>query len=388
MKKSYLPLFLILFAVLALFVALRVKEANEPEPTPVPTLAPTPEPTTVPTEEPIEETTPEPTSEPTPEPTPEATPEPDAEAKTEFHLSFAGDTTLGSLVEWQGYTGGDFQSTVGQNFAYPLQNVQSIFAADDFTMVNLEGTFTDSNLAVEKKYRFKAAPAYAQVLSEGSVEAVALANNPAGDLLDQGRIDTKAAVEAVGAVWADFDKPLIYPLNDGPKLGIVNYNTVEDYNGEEKWREDIQRAIAFCRDEGCDFIIGFMHWGSAEYLPEAEPWAVQLAHDMTDWGCGLIVGGHAHILQPMEFYHDVPIFSSMGNFCYGGHLNPPDTDSVILSVTLHWEDGSATLESVTPLPCAISSSESRNDYRPTLYTEDGAGYTRVMEKLKWSEEER
>lgn len=326
----------------------------------------------------------EPSFEPAP-PSPDPTFEPTPEPVKEFHLSFAGDTTLGSLIEWQGRTGGDFQSTVGQNFAYPLQNVKSIFAADDFTMVNLEGTFTNSNLAVEKKYRFKASPDYAQILQEGCVEAVALANNHAGDLSQQGREDTKASVENVGVQWADANAPLFYTLPDGPKLGIVNYNTVEDYNGEAKWRADIQADIQQCKEAGCDFIIGFMHWGSVEYLPQAETWAVQLAHDMVDWGCQLIVGGHAHILQPMESYNGVPIFYSMGNFCYGGHLNPQDKDSVIVTATLQWENGIASLVNVEPLPCSVSNRTDKNDYCPTLYTQGGDGWQRVMEKLKWSE---
>ncbi|MBQ0134764.1 MAG: CapA family protein, partial [Clostridiales bacterium] len=88
---------------------------------------------------------------------------------------------------------------------------------------------------------------------------------------------------------------------------------------------------------------------------------------------------------PMERYNGVPIFYSMGNFCYGGHLNPDDKDSVIVSVTLSWEDGAAVLQEVKPLPCCISSTVNRNDYCPTLYEEGGAGYQRVMEKLRWSE---
>ncbi len=357
MKKNTLILYIVFALLLCLFLGLRMCDnAKMPEPSPQPTAAVA-------------------TLPPTPEPTPQ----------TEFVLSFAGDTTLGSLVEWQGSTAGDFQSTVGQDYGYPLKNVKSVFAADDFTMVNLEGTLTKSSSAVSKKYRFKGDPAYAKILSEGGVEAVALSNNHAGDLKDTGRADTKAAVEAEGIRWADYDTPLIYQLPNGPRLGIVNYNTVEDERGESVWRADIERNIRYCREQQCDFIIGFMHWGSVEYLEQAEKWAYQLGHDMVDWGCNLIVGGHAHILQPMETYNGVPIFYSMGNFCYGGHLNPKDKDSVIVSVTLKWENGTAALQSVKPLPCSVSSSSARNDYCPTLYEEGSEGYQRVLKKLKWGE---
>ena len=113
---------------------------------------------------------------------------------------------------------------------------------------------------------------------------------------------------------------------------------------------------------------------------------MQLAHDMVDWGCGLIVGGHAHILQRMEHYNGVPIYYSMGNFCYGGHLNPDDKDSVIVEARLTWEPeaGVMTLDGAEPIPCLVSSRTDTNDYRPTPCEKDGADYRRILGRLEWS----
>ena len=54
-----------------------------------------------------------------------------SEAETEapdpvrnYLFSFAGDCTIGSLLEWQGSQSGDFQSVVGDNYAYPLSGVR------------------------------------------------------------------------------------------------------------------------------------------------------------------------------------------------------------------------------------------------------------------------
>ena len=301
-----------------------------------------------------------------------------------FH--FAGDCTIGSLVGWQGSRSGDFQSVVGQDYAYPLSHVKEIFESDDFTMVNLEGTLTSSNDAVEKKYRFKGDPAYAAVLTEGSVEAVSVANNHAGDLGEQGRADTKSTLSAVGVGYADAGEALIVDLPRGGRLGVVTYNTVENYAGEAAWRQSVKDDIEFCKAQGCDFIVGFMHWGTMEYMTAPEQWEVQLAHDMVDWGCGLIVGGHAHILQRMEHYNGVPIYYSMGNFCYGGHLNPDDKDSVIVEARLTWEPeaGVMTLDGTEPIPCLVSSRTDTNDYRPTPCEKDGADYRRILGRLEWS----
>ena len=305
-------------------------------------------------------------------------------SKNKWLLSFAGDCTIGSLLEWQGSLEEDFQSVVGDDYAYPLSKVRSIFEADDLTTVNLEGTFTNSTNAVVKPYRFKADPAYVQVLKEGSVEAVSTANNHSGDFQEEGRADTVAALDSVGILHTVAGEPLIHELEGGLKIGMVSYNTVDNKAGEYAWRSAVQTDINTCREAGCDLIIGFMHWGSVEYLTQPEFWEVQFAHDMADWGCDMIVGGHAHILQRMEYYNDVPIFYSMGNFCYGGNTNPDDKDSVIVQAEFTRDPSSGTifLSRLHVIPCLISTRTDLNDYCPTPCPEGSEDYRRILEKLE------
>ncbi len=307
-----------------------------------------------------------------------------SQSKT-YLLSFAGDCTIGSLLEWQGTLPEDFQSVVGEDYAYPFSGVKDIFAADDLTIVNFEGTLTTAEDAVEKPYRLKADPSYVQVLTEGSIEAVSIANNHSGDFKEQGRADTLAALESAGILVTDAAQPLIYTLDGGMKLGVVSYNTVDNDAGEWAWRSSVQADIERCKAEGCNLIIGFMHWGSVEYLTEPEAWEVQFAHDMVDWGCSLIVGGHAHILQRMEYYNEVPIFYSMGNFCFGGNTNPDDKDSVIVQAEFLWAEGEGQVRrrSLRVIPCLISSRKDLNDYCPTPCEEGSEDYQRILEKLEW-----
>ena len=134
-------------------------------------------------------------------------------------------------------------------------------------------------------------------------------------------------------------------------------------------------------DAGCDLIVGFMHWGW-EYTPGPETWMVDLAHQMADLGFDLIVGSHAHILQETEYYNGVPIFYSLGNFCYGGHSNPKDKDSVIVRQHIYLtEDGSLAVGETEFLPCSVSSSSDTNTFCPTPYEEGSDAWNRVMEKL-------
>ena len=303
-----------------------------------------------------------------------------------YIFSFAGDCTIGGLLEWESGIGIDFLSVVGEDYAYPLSGVREIFAADDLTTVNLEGTFTTSNDAVEKPYRFRADPSYVRVLSEGSVEAVSVANNHSGDFREAGFNDTLAALDTAGILHTGPGAPLIRKLDGGLTVGIVSYNTVDNYEGEAAWRSSVKADIDACKAAGCGLIIGFMHWGSVEYLPEPEAWEVQFAHDMADWGCDLIVGGHAHILQRMEYYNDVPIFYSLGNFCYGGNTDPDDKDSVIVQAEYTWDGSSAEAvrTGLRVIPCEISTRKDLNDYCPTPCEEGSEDYRRILEKLEWT----
>ncbi len=332
------------------------------------------------------ESAPESTSEAVSEPAPEPTPEPTPEPKSSWTLAFAGDCTIGTLHEWQG-SGGEHNmlSVIGSNYSYPFYNVRDAFAMADFSMVNFEGTLTTEVSAKRKQYRFRAHPEYAETLVLANIDAVSLANNHSGDYLQKGLEDTRSALDEKGILWADDSRPLIVELEGGLKLGIVAHNNVEivlrvgDVDGYMKL---IQPLYEQCLEAQCDIIMGFVHWGW-EYTAGPETWMVDLAHRMVDLGFDMVVGSHAHVLQETEAYEGAPIFYSLGNFCFGGHSNPRDKDSVIVLQTLELdEDGNAVIGETKFLPCSISGREDRNDFQPRFYEEDEAGYERVLEKLK------
>jgi poly-gamma-glutamate capsule biosynthesis protein CapA/YwtB (metallophosphatase superfamily) len=60
-----------------------------------------------------------------------------------------------------------------------------------------------------------------------------------------------------------------------------------------------------------------MHWGN-ELENESNKNQKRCAHSLVDAGADLVIGTHAHITQEIEYYNDVPIVYSLGNFIYGG----------------------------------------------------------------------
>ena len=65
----------------------------------------------------------------------------------------------------------------GMDFSIIFSNLYDIFSNDDLTMVNLETTITDATSHMDKTYVFRAPFDYVNILTEGSVEAVSIANN-------------------------------------------------------------------------------------------------------------------------------------------------------------------------------------------------------------------
>jgi capsule synthesis protein PGA_cap len=122
------------------------------------------------------------------------------------------------------------------------------------------------------------------------------------------------------------NEPVIVPLADGKKLGIIGFNEQCPLKecakkpgevGANAWDSAKAKAdIARMRGElGADFVIvtvQFREWDSAD------PTATQAAisHELIDEGADLVYGSQAHQLQVVEFYKGKPIFHGIGNLLF------------------------------------------------------------------------
>ena len=80
------------------------------------------------------------------------------------------------------------------------------------------------------------------------------------------------------------------------------------------------------------------HWGiERQYLANKNQ--TDLAHQLVDAGCDLVLGSHPHVLQTMEVYKGKMIAYSQGNFCFGANRNPKDKETMIYQQTFTFVDG-------------------------------------------------
>ena len=83
----------------------------------------------------------------------------DKKASVTLTVSSIGDCTLGTDVNFNQDTSLNAYYNA-QGADYFFQNVRSILSEDDLTIVNMEGTLTDSDQRENKTYAFKAPPEY------------------------------------------------------------------------------------------------------------------------------------------------------------------------------------------------------------------------------------
>jgi poly-gamma-glutamate synthesis protein (capsule biosynthesis protein) len=284
-------------------------------------------------------------------------------------ISFAGDCTLSNI---QGLS--DFNAVYnGQGPSYFLGGVYDIFANDDLTVVNLEGPLTNETTQVDKGeppvFWFRAPPEYVQILQGGSVEACNLANNHTLDYGRAGFDETKTTLAEAGIDYFCYDDFLIREIN-GIKIGFFGF-------AFDSHADTIRVIMDNLWAAGAEAIIAYFHDGiETRYSPSASQ--VAAAHTSIDYGASAVIMSHPHVIQGTEEYNGGFIAYSLGNFCYGGHTNPTDKDSMIVQLEL-----TRTAEGIdcTPeiIPCSITSSPGTNDYRPTVLTgEDGQ---RVLDKI-------
>lgn len=293
----------------------------------------------------------------------------------EITVSLMGDCTLGTDQNFNYATSFNaYYDTQGADYFFA--NVKSILEADDLSIVNMEGTLTESTARNGNKFAFKGAPEYARVLSGSSVEAANLANNHSHDYGDQSFEDTKNILKDAGITTFGYDDTAVMTVK-GIKIGLVG---IYELNDHLERMQQLKDNIAKVKKDGADLIITIFHWGNErETVPDSNQRT--LAHTAVDYGSDLVIGHHPHVLQGIEEYHGKYIVYSLGNFCFGGNSAPSDMDTMIFQQTFTIRNGEVLSdENINIIPCCISSVSGYNNYQPT--PAEGSEAERILQKLE------
>jgi poly-gamma-glutamate synthesis protein (capsule biosynthesis protein) len=295
---------------------------------------------------------------------PENAPEDEPSAAWKRHpivLSFVGDCTLGQDINT--LNSFNFSSVYEKNGPeYFFGAVRHIFESDDLTIANCEGTFTDLTSPRVKpengpKYWFRGPPEYARVFSAGGVDAVNLANNHTMDFGAQGYEDTKKALAGAGVEFFGRDDVLVKEIR-GLKIGFFGMPA-------SSGASLIKRRIDELKRQGARVIVASFHGGITNTTYAPTPSQISAARTAVEEGALVVVEHHPHVLQGIERYKNGVIAYSLGNFCFGGNVNPSDKDTMIFQVEISDERDEIKYE-YRAIPASVSSRKDFNDFRPRV----------------------
>ncbi|MBR5288068.1 MAG: CapA family protein [Clostridia bacterium] len=289
-----------------------------------------------------------------------------------FTITLAGDTTLGSTPDLRKRD--DCFENVAQEKGYGwfFSGLTDLFSTDDMTLVNFEGTLTESNDTKEKKFNFKGPAEYTDILTLGSVEAVTIANNHIVDYGEQGKKDTIANLETAGITVSGGGILGIFEKN-GVKVGMTGY--CFPYKDGKK---DITKDVKALREAGCQIVIASFHWGS-EYREDFTGEQRSIGRAAIKAGADIVVGHHPHIVQGVESYKDTYILYSVGNLVFGGNVDPDDRDALAARLTFTVHEDRAEAPQLTLVPLRLTQLSDGTDYRPILAQGDEA--ERILKRV-------
>lgn len=290
------------------------------------------------------------------------------------------------------------------NFDSIFQYVKSYSQAADFSVANLETTLcgTDNGYAYAGNPKFNCPDAIVDSLKGAGFDMLLTANNHADDtslvgykrtlnVVREKGLDTlgtylsaderKWTIEEVNGIkigmvcytYSDGFSQNGYPLlnyNEVGENGILNYFT---YDKLSEFYTQLQGYLDEMKAAGAEATVVYLHWGE-EYKwktgegPNANQTA--MAQKLCDMGVDVIVGGHPHVVQPVDLLqsgtdaeHKTIVLYSMGNAVSNqrkeemqqseptGHTE----DGVLFCVTFaKYSDGSVFVDSAELIPTWVN----------------------------------
>ena len=237
------------------------------------------------------------------------------------------------------------------DFSSIFRYISPIVQQADYAVANLETTLagTDNGYAYSGNPKFNSPDAIVDAAKDAGFQMLLTANNHS---LDTGLVGFKRTVQVVrekgletlgtyltadekkwtvvnvnginlGMVCYTYSdgfnqsgKPVLNFVNELSEEGLLNYFT---YDHLPEFYEELGTYVKEMKAAGADATILFIHWGT-EYRLSADTNQAAMAQALCDLGIDAIVGGHPHVVEPMDLLtssqdpsHKTVVLYSLGN---------------------------------------------------------------------------
>lgn len=238
------------------------------------------------------------------------------------------------------------------SFSNMFTEVEDLIKGHDLAFYNQESNIGGKELGLSAYPRFNSPEEIGDDMVDLGFNLVSLVNNHTMDKGEKGVINsvnywkTKPGVYYTGQAlsFEDREENIKILEKNGIKYAFFAYTTVtngllpptgkeylSNIYSEEKVREDIEKV----KDEA-DLIIVSMHWGE-EYTTYPSSGQKAIAKYLSSLGVNLVIGNHAHSIQPVEMIDDTLVFYALGNFIAAQDTKDKQTGALV-SLNINKDD--------------------------------------------------
>ena len=289
----------------------------------------------------------------------------------------------------------------GYDFKPYFTHIQDYLTAPDYMVANLETTLA----ALDNGYEYHGYPNFncpdeiVYDLQAMGMDMFLTANNHTYDTSKVGfnrtqEIIEEAGLDHIGTKSSEDVKDYLVKDINGIKVGMVcyTYETNPDKNGVQLnggahlpsdvknrintfhnddlagFRQNLAQNIEDMESDGAEAIVLYIHWG-VEYQLKQNSTQEKFAQTACDLGVDVIVGGHPHVIQPMDLLtsstnenHKTVCLYSTGNFVSNqrlGNISYVKTahteDGILFNFSFaRYSDGTVRLEEVELIPLWVN----------------------------------
>lgn len=247
--------------------------------------------------------------------------------ETTITIGNAGDIIIHSPF----YRSSAYKKDGDYDFTECFSNIKDVYGEGDFSIIDIETCLAGKDAGYSGYPMFKSPDSLVDSLASSGIDMILLANNHIYDYGKEGFLRTTQVMKDKGMLYtgarhSEEEKRYVVQDINGIKVGMINYvyetprsddkkglnglvlddevapllNSF-DPNDKESFYKDIEEQLSAMKEDGAEFLIVYPHWG-IEYQTTEASWQREIAQKLCDMGVDAIIGGHPHVIQPVDVF--------------------------------------------------------------------------------------
>ena len=292
---------------------------------------------------------------------------------------FATSMNFGILDSYAGETGDGLY-----DFEPYYQGTRDAISTYDLRFINQETPCAGN----ENGYEYSGYPVFNT--PDSSISALAnvgfnIANYNSNHSWDQGSYGIERTqqlfaqhpgIALIGSYASQEDRDAVRIVErNGARIAFLSYCFMDNFYGTDPgnfpntyyscpFDKDTMHAEIERAKTVADAVVVYVHWGT-EYTPEPDDFQLEYAQFLADEDVDLVLGSHAHILQPIRYYtgpsgKQIPVVFGLSDFITGWTI----TDTILSGMytcDFVWHDDKLTVENSQFYPAIEWQSEGGGD---------------------------